>query len=73
MAIRSPAFRRASALLLWAWVSALAAAAEPASLASVIEALRATGVQVLYSSDLVAPDMKAAPAARSPTPRAAGR
>jgi outer membrane receptor protein involved in Fe transport len=63
MAIRSPALRRASAALLWVWVSALAAAAEPSSLASVIEALRATGVQVLYSSDLVAPDMKAAPAA----------
>ncbi len=63
MAIRSPAFRRASAALLWVWLSTLAAAAELPSLASVIEALRATGAQVLYSSDLVAPDMKAAPAA----------
>jgi outer membrane receptor protein involved in Fe transport len=63
VAIRSPVFRRASAALLWAWVSVLAAAAEPSSLGDVIEALRATGVQVLYSSDLVAPDMKAAPAA----------
>ena len=63
MAIRSPAFRRASAALLWVWASALAIAAEPSSLTAVIEALRATGVEVLYSTDLVAPDLKAAPAA----------
>ena len=63
MAIRSPALRRASVALLWGWISAFAAAADPPSLTAVIEALRATGVQVLYSSDLVTPDMKATSAA----------
>jgi outer membrane receptor protein involved in Fe transport len=62
MAIRSPALRRASAALLWAWISAFAAGADSPSLTAVIEALRATGVQVLYSSDLVTADMKGAPA-----------
>jgi outer membrane cobalamin receptor len=40
------------------WISAFAAVSEPRSLAAVLEELRATGVQVLYSSDLVTPDMK---------------
>ncbi|MEP7245793.1 MAG: TonB-dependent receptor [Gammaproteobacteria bacterium] len=51
-------------LLILGWVSAFAAHPQPVSLAHLLDTLRATGVEVLYSSDLVTPEMTA-PAAPS--------
>lgn len=45
-----------SVALCWAWASA--GQTDPASVAEVIEALRASGAEVLYSSDLVTPDLR---------------
>ena len=58
MRTRSPAIRSACVVLCWAWGCAFAGQTEPASVAEVLEALRASGVEVLYSSDLVTPDLK---------------
>ena len=50
---------RASAALLclWMWTGGLATAAGSTTVAEILEALRASGVEVLYSSDLVPPDL----------------
>jgi outer membrane receptor protein involved in Fe transport len=62
VALRRAALVSFGAALVSMLAHALAAAADVSSVVGVLEALRAQGVNVLYSSDLVSPDMKAPPA-----------
>jgi outer membrane cobalamin receptor len=70
MATRRPAACAVGVALVLAWLDAAATQPKPATIADLLDALRATGVDLLYSSELVPADLLAPAESRATDPLA---